>query len=165
MLRIFRSCFVGTFAILTFALTLVPRTGNAAGAVEMQVESIIRQALDEYNVSMENNDPAAWTKYFSDNVSRVSPVSSISGKKDFSDYISHEYKTFKAKFEVKKMIVAGRSAAVIFTWDASHRKSGDSVRIDMVGIYEMGTSGRFDSVVYYFDPAKAGKLLGDLKLN
>jgi hypothetical protein len=35
----------------------------------------------------------------------------------------------------------------------------------MVGIYEMGTSGRFDSVVYYFDPAKAGKLVGDLKLN
>jgi hypothetical protein len=39
------------------------------------------------------------------------------------------------------------------------------VRIDAVGVYEMGTSGRFDSVVYYFDPAKAGKLAADLKGN
>ena len=137
----------------------------AAGAVEMQVESIIRQAMEEYNQSMENNDPAAWIKYFSDNVNRTSPVSSQSGKKDFSDFMAGEYKTFKARIVVKKMIVGGRSAAVVFTWDATHRKSGDSVRIDMVVVYEMGTSGRFDSVVYYFDPAKAGKLIADMKGN
>jgi hypothetical protein len=137
----------------------------AAGAVEMQVESIIRQAMEEYNQSMENNDPAAWIKYFSDNVSRTTPLSSQSGKKDFSDYVNGEYKTFKARFDVKKMIVGGRSAAVVFTWDVTHRKSGDSVRIDAVGIYEMGTSGRFDSVVYYFDPVKAGKLAAELKGN
>jgi hypothetical protein len=137
----------------------------AAGAVEMQVESIIRQAMDEYNQSMANNDPAAWIKYFSDNVSRTTPLSSQSGKKDFSDHINGEYKTLKARFDVKKIIVGGRSAAVVFTWDITHRKSGDSVRIDAVGVYEMGTSGRFDSVVYYFDPSKAGKLAADIKGN
>lgn len=137
----------------------------AAGAVEMQVESIIRQAMDEYNQSMENNDPAGWIKYFSDNVSRTTPFSSQSGKKDFSEYVNAEYKTLKGRFDVKKMVVGGRSAAVVFTWDLTHRKTGDSVRIDAVGIYEMGTSGRFDSVVYYFDPAKAGKLATDLKGN
>ncbi len=157
-----RRSFAGIFL---FVCSIISSSAFAAGAVEMQVESIIRQAMDEYNQSMENNDPAAWVKYFSDNVSRTSPVSSQSGKKDFAEYIGHEYKTFKARMDVKKMIVAGRSAAVVFTWDATHRKSGDSVRIDMVGVYEMGTSGRFDSVVFYFDPAKAGKLVADMKGN
>ena len=31
----------------------------------------------------------------------------------------------------------------------------------MVGIYEMGPSGRFDSVSFYYDTAKAGKLLAE----
>jgi hypothetical protein len=160
--RTIRRNFAGAILILS---SMFSSAAFAAGAVEMQVESIIRQAMEEYNQSMENNDPAAWIKYFSDNVSRTTPVSSQSGKKDFSDYMTGEYKTFKARFDVKKMIVGGRSAAVVFTWDATHRKSGDSVRIDMVGVYEMGSSGRFDSVVYYFDPAKAGKLIADMKGN
>lgn len=151
--------------VILVCSSLFSSAAMAAGAVEMQVESIIRQAMDEYNQSMENNDPAAWIKYFSDNVSRTTPLSSQSGKKDFAEYINGEYKTFKARFDVKKMIVGGRNAAVVFTWDATHRKTGDSVRIDMVGIYEMGTSGRFDAVTYYFDPAKAGKLAGDMKGN
>ncbi len=158
--RTIRRSFAGI--ILVFG-SIFSSAAFAAGAVEMQVESIIRQAMEEYNQSMENNDPAAWIKYFSDNVNRTTPFSSQSGKKDFSEYMNGEYKTFKARFDVKKMIVGGRSAAVVFTWDLTHRKSGDSVRIDAVGVYEMGTSGRFDSVVYYFDPAKAGKLAADLK--
>lgn len=160
--RTIRSNFAGIIIVLS---GMFSSAVFAAGAVEMQVESIIKQAMEEYNQSMENNDPAAWIKYFSDNVSRTTPISSLSGKKDFSDYMNGEYKTFKARFDVKKLIVGGRSAAVVFTWDLTHRKTGDSVRIDAVGIYEMGTSGRFDSVTYYFDPTKAGKLVADLKGN
>ena len=160
--RTIRRQFAGVILVCS---GLFSGTAFAAGAVEMQVESIIRQAMDEYNQSMENNDPAAWIKYFSDNVSRTTPLSSQSGKKDFSDYVNGEYKTFKARFDVKKMVVGGRNAAVVFTWDVTHRKTGDSVRIDAVVIYEMGTSGRFDAVTYYFDPAKAGKLAAELKGN
>ncbi len=160
--RTMRRNFAGLFLVLS---SLFSSAAFAAGAVEMQVESIIRQAMEEYNQSMENNDPAAWIKYFSDNVSRTTPLSAQSGKKDFADYVNGEYKTLKARFDVKKIIVGGRSAAVVFTWDVTNRKSGDTVRIDAVGVYEMGTSGRFDSVVYYFDPAKAGKLSADLKGN
>ena len=75
-----RRNFAGIILVLG---SIFSSTTFAAGAVEMQVESIIRQAMEEYNQSMENNDPAAWIKYFSDNVNRTSPVSSQSGKKIF----------------------------------------------------------------------------------
>jgi len=86
-IRIFRRSFAGI--ILVFS-SIFCSAAFAAGAVEMQVESIIRQAMEEYNQSMENNDPAAWIKYFSDNVTRTTPVSSLSGKKDFSEHMNGE---------------------------------------------------------------------------
>ena len=52
------------------------------------------------------------------------------------------------------------SAAIVFTWDAVDRKSGDTLRIDMVGLYEVGSSGQFSSATYYFDSAKAKPLAG-----
>ncbi len=134
----------------------------ATGSVEMQVEHIINQAMDEYNQSMETSDASGWLKYFSDNVTRQSPLSSETGKKRFGEYFESEFKNFKAKYVVKKMIVGGRSAAVIFTWDAIHKATGDNVKIDMVGVYEMDTGGRFSSVVYYYDSAKAGKFIDEM---
>jgi hypothetical protein len=75
--RTIRRNFAGAIFVLS---SMFSGAAFAAGAVEMQVESIIRQAMEEYNQSMENNDPAARVKYFSDNVSRTTPVSSQSGK-------------------------------------------------------------------------------------
>lgn len=142
--------------------SLFSSTALATGSVEMQVESIIKQAVEEYNLSMEANDTSGWLKYFSDSVTRQSPLSSESGKKAFAQYFSNEFKHFQAKILVKKMIVGGRSAALIFTWDAVHKKSGENIKIDMVAIYEMDTSGRFGSVVYFYDTAKAAKVLTEL---
>ena len=133
----------------------------AAGAVEMQVEHILVQTIDEYNQAMEANDPAGWMKYFTDNVRRHSPVSDQQGKKDFSDYFAWEFKNFKAKYVTKKILVSGRSAAVVFVWDAVHTPSGTPLQIEMVGIYELASSGRFDSVSFYYDTAKAGKFLAE----
>jgi predicted SnoaL-like aldol condensation-catalyzing enzyme len=141
---------------------LFSNSALAAGSVEMQVEHIINQAMEEYNQSMEAGDPESWLKYFSDNVTRQSPISSESGKKEFSAYFASEFKNFKAKYVVKKMIFGGRSAAVIFTWDAVHKKSNANIKVDMIGIYEMDTSGRFGSVIYYYDTAKIGKVLEDM---
>jgi len=151
------------FAVVVLSLgSLVSNAALAAGSVEMQVESIIKQAMEEYNLSMEANDTSGWLKYFSDNVTRQSPLSSESGKKAFAEYFNNEFKHFQAKYIVKKMIVGGRSAAVTFTWDAVHKKSGDNIKIDMVGIYEMDTSGRFGSIVYFYDTARAAKILAEM---
>lgn len=135
------------------------RTAVAAGAVEMQVEHLLVQSIDEYNQSMESGDPEAWLKYFTDNVRRHDPLSEQEGKKDFAQYYGWEFKNFQARYVTKKVLVSGRSAAVVFLWDAVHKPSGSPVKIEMVGIYDMGPSGRIDSVSFYFDTAKAGKLL------
>ena len=158
MLRIQRHL---SFFLLSLGL-LFSANVKAAGSVEMQVESIIRQALSGYNASMEAEDTAEWVKYFSDNVSRQSPLSSQSGKKDFVDFFNAEFKAFKAKYEVKQIIVHGRSAAVVYTWDAQHKASGDFFKVPMVAIYDMDTSGRFSAVTYYFDTAKLGKFSKDM---
>ena len=61
------------------------------------------------------------------------------------------------------MFVQGSSAAIVLTWDAVDRKSGDAFKIDMVGLYEVGSSGQFSSVTYYFDSAKAQALANLVK--
>lgn len=147
-------------AFLCFLAILSP-PAVAAGAVEMQVEHILVQTIDEYNQAMEANDPAGWLRYFTDNVRRHSPVSNQQGKKDFEDYCAWEFKNFQAKYVMKKILVSGRSAAVVFVWDAVHKPSGTALQIEMVGIYELASSGKFESVSFYYDTAKAGKFLAE----
>ena len=143
------------------AWVMFARPVFAAGAVEMQVEHILVQAIDEYNQAMEAGDSSGWMKYFTDNVQRRSPLSEQLGKKDFAEYFAWEFKNFQAKYVTKKIIVSGRTAAIVFVWDAIHRVSSTPLKIEMVGIYELGSSGRFDSVSFYFDTAKAGKFLAE----
>ena len=129
----------------------------AAGAVEMQVEHILVQTIDEYNQAMAANDPAGWVRYFTDNVRRHSPVSDQQGKKDFEAYCAWEFKNFQARYVTKKILVSGRSAAVVFVWDAVHKPSGTPLQIEMVAIYELASSGKFESLSFYYDTAKAAK--------
>ncbi|MFO1321387.1 MAG: nuclear transport factor 2 family protein [Burkholderiales bacterium] len=149
-------------AVLGLALTCTPvRDVSAAGSVEMQVEHLVKQAMEEYNTAMEAGDSASFLKYFASNATRESPLSRHTGRADLAKYFDAEFKTYKASYQVRKMFVQGNSAAILFTWDAVDRKTGDSLRIDMVGLYEVGSSGQFSSATYYFDSAKA-KGLADL---
>jgi ketosteroid isomerase-like protein len=149
------------YAALLLVLTCQAQSAFAAGAVEMQVEHILVEAIEEYNQAMEAGDSSGWMKYFTDNVQRRSPVSEQTGKKNFSEYFAWEFKNFQAKYVTKKIIVGGRSAAVLFVWEATHKSTSAPLKIEMVAIYEMGSSGRFDSVSFYYDSAKAGKFLAD----
>ncbi len=150
----------GALAVsLLCLLSFQAPTAFAAGAVEMQVEHIVVQAIDEYNQAMEANDPQGWLKYFTDNVRRHGPLSDQQGKKEFADYYGWEFKNFQAKWVTRRILVSGRAATVVFLWDAVHKPSGTPLQIEMVGICEMGSSGRFESVSFYYDTAKAAKLL------
>ena len=140
-------------------LSLQARTTLAAGAVEMQVEHIVVQAIDEYNQAMELNDPQGWLRYFTDNARRHGPLSDQQGKKELADYYTWEFENFRAKWVTKRILVSGRSAAVVFVWDAVHKPTGAPLQVEMVAIYDLGPSGRFESVSFYCDTAKAGKLL------
>ena len=131
----------------------------AAGAVEMQVEHIVVQAIDAYNDAMEAGDPAGWVKYFTDNARRHDPLGDQHGKAEFAAYYEREFKTCRAKIVTKKFIVSGRTAAVVFVWDAMPRPSGGVQQVEMVGIFELASSGRFDALSFYFDTPKALKLL------
>ena len=133
------------------------RTVRAAGAVEMQVEHIISLSIEEYNRAMEARDPEGWLKYFTDNVYRNSLLSVQNGKQEFSDYYRWEFKNFQAKCVAKKILVTGRSAAVVFLWDAVHQPSGSPLQLEMVAVFEMASSGKFESVSFYYDTAKAAK--------
>ena len=142
------------------SLALQPRPALAAGSVEMQVEHLVKQAMEEYNTAMESGDSASFVKYFASNATRETPLSRQSGRTELSRYFDAEFKTYKASYQIRKMLVQGNSAAIVFTWDAVDRKSGDALKVDMVGLYEVGSSGQFSSATYYFDSAKAKPLSG-----
>ena len=143
-------------ALSALLLTLGARTALAAGAVEMQVERIVVTAIDEYNAAMEAGDPAGWLKYFTDSVKRRDPLAAQSGRQEFADYYAREFKTLQMKWTTKKMIIMGRSAAVEFEWAGMHKDSNTPVKLDAVAMLEMASSGRFESINFYFDTAKAG---------
>jgi ketosteroid isomerase-like protein len=153
---------IGCFCVAVLGLCAFPlSTSYAAGAVEMQVEHILVQTIDEYNQAMETGDSSGWMKNFNDNVQRRSPLSEQTGKKDVGDYFAWEFKNFQAKYVTKKIVVSGRSAAVVFVWDAVHKASGTPLKIEMVGIFDLASSGRFDNVSFYFDTAKTGKFFAE----
>lgn len=148
--------------LAAFALaTAFSGSAMAAGSVEMQVEHLVKQAMAEYNTAMETSDSASFAKYFASNATFETPTARYSGRKDIGKYFESEFKTFKATYDVKKMLVQGSSAAIVITWDGVDRTSGDALKVEMVGVYEVGSSGQFSSARYYYDSAKA-KALADL---
>ena len=151
-----RRSFIGACAMA--AAVAISGPAMAAGSVEMQVEHLVKDAMVEYNSAMEANDSAAFLKYFSSNATRETPLSKQSGRGELGKYLEAEFKTFKATYQIKKTFIKGNSAAIVFTWDAVNRASGDAVKIDMVGVFEVGSSGQFSSAAYYFDSAKAKAL-------
>ncbi len=161
MTRSNRSIFTRRKLIGAFAMAYALATGGsaiAAGSVEMQVEHLVKDAMVEYNSAMEANDSAAFLKYFSSNATLETPLVKKSGRADLGAYLENEFKTFKASYQIKKTFIKGNSAAIVFTWDAVNRATGDAVKIEMVGVYEVGSSGQFSSAVYYFDSAQAKAL-------
>ena len=151
---------VGAVSIAVLSVWPFPlRTALAAGAVEMQVERIVSLSIEEYNQAMEAGDPEGWFKYFTDNVRRDGPLSAQEGKQAFADYYRWEFQNFQARYVTKKILVSGRSAAVVFVWEAVHRPSGTPLKLDMVGVYELASSGKFESVAFYYDTTKVTQLL------
>ncbi len=142
-------------AVLT---SMAATPASAAGSVAMQVEHLIRQAMAEYNSAMEESDSAAFLKYFSSSAKYESPVFRYAGRAELARHLEAEFKTYKARYQVNKMFMQDSSAAIVMTWEAEDRKSGDTIRIDMVGLFEVGSSGQFSSAVFYFDSAKAQAL-------
>jgi hypothetical protein len=150
------------FALALLCLgALIVRPAQAAGSVAMQVEHLVKQAMEEYNSAMETGDSASFVKYFASNATRESPLSRQSGRADLAKYFAAEFLAYKASYQIKKVLVQGNAAAIVFTWDAVDRKTGDTLKVDMVGLYEVGSSGQFSSVTYFFDTAKA-RALADL---
>jgi hypothetical protein len=85
-------------------------------------------------------------------------LSDQQGKQDFADYYAWEFKNFQAKYVTKKILVSGRSAAVVFDWEGVHKPSGAPIKLEMVAVYEMASSGRFDTISFYFDSAKVRQM-------
>jgi hypothetical protein len=148
-------------AALLLALTMQMRNATAAGAVAMRVERIVKLAIMGYNSAMRSGDETMWLKYFTDNVKRQAPTGSQDGMKQFAEYYDWEFENFNATLTTKQMIISGPVGAVEFEWEAVHKPSGKQVKIDMVGIFELASSGKFESVRFYFDPANhAGLFAG-----
>jgi predicted SnoaL-like aldol condensation-catalyzing enzyme len=142
------------------------RIAAAAGAVEMQVARIVNTAVEGYNGAMQTGDTERWLKYFTDNVHRHGPRSSQEGKQAFTEYYLREFETFQARWTTRHMVISGRSGAVEFEWEAVHKASGTPLKVDMVAVFELASSGKFESVNFYFDTAKLGDYavaVGDLK--
>ena len=143
---------------LLAAATMQMRSAMAAGAVAMQVERIVKLAIMGYNSAMRSGDESQWLKYFTDNVKRQAPTGSQDGIKEFTDYYNWEFENFNASLTTKQMIISGPVGAVEFEWDAVHKASGKQVKIDMIAVFELASSGKFESLRFYFDPANHAEL-------
>ncbi len=142
------------FLLAALLVSTQMRSAMAAGAVAMQVERIVKIAIMEYNSAMRDGDTSRWLKYFTDNVKRWAPTGSQEGMKAFSDYYGWEFENFEASWTTKRMIISGPIGAVEFEWNAVQKASGTPVQIDMVAVFELAPSGKFESVSFYFDTAK-----------
>jgi hypothetical protein len=143
---------------LLAAASMQMRSAMAAGAVAMQVERIVKLAIMGYNSAMRSGDESKWLKYFTDNVNRRSPTGSQSGMEAFTNYYNWEFVNFDASMTTKRMIISGPVGAVEFEWNAVHKASGKEVTIDMIGVFELASSGKFEAVRFYFDPTKTADL-------
>ena len=143
-------------ATLLVAALFQSGSARAAGAVEMQVDRIVKIAILEYNSAMRSGDgdPTRWLKYFTDNVKRQGPRSAQEGKQAFADYYAWEFGNFEATWTTKRMMVSGRTGAVEYEWDAVHKASGTPLKLNIVVILEMASSGKFEAADFYFDTAK-----------
>ena len=150
---------IGVLATLSLATLicialLQMRSATAAGAVAMQVERIVKIAIMEYNSAMRDGDTARWLKYFTDKVRRQAPTGSQEGMQTFADYYGWEFENFEATWTTQRIIVSGPVGVVEFEWDAVHKASNTPVKIAMVAVFELASSGKFEFVRFYFDPAK-----------
>jgi hypothetical protein len=144
--------------ILLLCAAATPAHVLAAGAVEMQVERIVTTAIDEYNLAMEEGNPEAWLKYFTDNVRRSSPLGSQQGRAAFDEYYRGEFQRYKARWSVRKTIVMGRSAVALVDCELAQRAGGGDGKLAMAIVFELASSGRFDSLDFYFDTARVATL-------
>ena len=144
-------------AALLLASMLAP-AAFAAGSVAMQVEHLVKQSVAEYNSAMEEGDSAAYAKYFASNAKYESPLVRLSGRTELARHFDAEFRTYKARIQVTRMFIQENWAAIVMTWEATDRASNDEIRIDMVGLFEVGSSGQFSSAALYFDSAKARAL-------
>jgi hypothetical protein len=154
-----------TWSLLTAGLlaSVFATSAFAAGSVAMQVEHLIKQAMAEYNSAMEEGDSAAFAKYFASNARYESPLFRYAGREQIARHMDAEFKAYKARYQVNKMFMQDNSAAIVLTWDAVDRQSGEQVKLDMVGLFEVGSSGQFSSAVFYYDSAKAKALANLVK--
>ena len=143
-------------SLLCLSLLQAPNA-VAAGAVEMQVARIVNSAVDGYNRAMEGGGADRWLKYFTDNIHRQGPLSVQDGKPAFSEYYQREFETFKARWTTRDMVISGRSGAVEFDWEAVHKASGTPIKVEMIAVFKLAPSGKFESVNFYFDTAKLGQ--------
>ncbi len=145
------------FSSLLCVSLVQTRSAVAAGAVEMQVARIVNSAIDGYNRAMETGEPGGWLKYFTDNVHRQGPRSQQQGKQAFSEYYGREFETYRARWTAKKMVVSGRSAAVLLEWEAVHKATDTPLKMEIAAFFELASSGKFEVVSFYFDTAKLGQ--------
>jgi hypothetical protein len=141
-----------------FLTAMFATSSFAAGSVAMQLEHLVRQSVAEYNSAMEEGDSASYLKYFASNAKYESPLFSYSGRNDLAKHFAAEFKTFKARYKVNKMFIQDNVAAIVLTWIAEDRSSGNEITLEMIGLYEVGSSGQFSSAVFYFDSAKGQAL-------
>ena len=151
--ELFSSKFGYKTALLVSCLLLCNPTFSA-GSLEMQVEKMVKTALKSYNKSMKEKSPQDWLKYFTEDVMLKAPKTNLSGITKLTEYYTDHFQNYNAKYEVQKIIVKGRSAAAELIWSGSDRNNQKDIEVEMVILFELSPSGKFDSVSLYFDTSK-----------
>ena len=96
----------------------------AAGSVAMQVENLVQQAIAD-TAATEEATPRLLVKYFASNAKYEVAAGPLLGAEQIARQIDAEFKAYKARFQVTRMFVQENQAAIVMTWDAVDRKSGE----------------------------------------
>jgi hypothetical protein len=153
---VFRFKLIGAALVLSVNGIMI-QSASAAGSVAMQAESLMKLAPQAYNMGMRNGDPAKWNQYFESKVRRTAPGIVIDGEAALQAYNQWEFDTFKAKWVTKRITVHDLVGAMEYEWSATHKPSGDKIKIDGVAMFELGMSGKVKNIDFYFDSAGVDK--------
>mgnify|MGYP001342542960 CR=1 FL=1 len=135
-------------------IVLIQLSANiqAAGSLDMQIERTIVKALADYNSAMATDDVAKWLKYFEKDATRKDPLlSQMIGLDEIKEYYRKEFSIFAASFEISRVMLKERNAAVEMLWTAIDKKTSKTILLPTVGIFELAPSGKFKSATFYFD--------------
>lgn len=119
------------------------------------VNPTIRRAVESYFTTVARRDEAAWLATFAEDAISHDPVGAppVEGRDGLREVWKILTSPFRALgFTVTKVFYCGSGAAVYWAADGTG-VNGRTVRFEGITVFEIGTDGKIQALMSYWDPA------------